>query len=59
MFEVFKGSDQMYSWIYIIRISEGSKTWGFGRYLELWAYCNFEYKLYLTAYVKETMGKPL
>lgn len=44
----------MCSWIHQIHISEGSKTWGFGRYLELWAYYNFEHKLHLAAYMEET-----
>lgn len=37
-------------------ISEGSKTLGFGRYLELWTYYNFEHKLYLAAHMKENMN---
>lgn len=45
----------MCSWIHLICISDGSKTWGFGRYLELWAYYNFKYKLYLASYMEGTM----
>lgn len=32
------------------------KILGFGRYLELWSYYNFEHKLHLAAYMKETIN---